>query len=131
MTRIRLPLLLRIDELLSGGRAVYNQPIITVEHVLPQNPSELSQWLTDFPHAPERERWVQKLANLVLLTRRKNSQASNFDFVEKKKYFAMKAGVANFAITSNVLKEKEWTVAVLERRQAEILGAVAAVWRLD
>ncbi|QQO16053.1 DUF262 domain-containing protein [Bradyrhizobium diazoefficiens] len=132
VTRIRLPLLLRLDELLSGGSAVYNQPIVTVEHVLPQNPSEGSQWLTDFPDAPERDRWVHKLANLVLLTRRKNSQASNFDFVDKKeKYFAMKAGVANFAITSNVLKEKEWTVATLERRQAEILGAIAQLWRLD
>lgn len=132
ITRIRLPLLLRIDELLSGGSAVYNQPIVTVEHVLPQNPSEGSKWLTDFPDAPERDRWVHKLANLVLLTRRKNSQASNFDFLEKKeRYFAMKAGVANFAITSNVLKEKEWTVAILERRQAEILGAIAQLWRLD
>ncbi|MCK1658603.1 DUF262 domain-containing protein [Bradyrhizobium sp. 151] len=132
VTRIRLPLLLRVDELLSGGSAVYNQPIVTVEHVLPQNPSNGSKWLTDFPDAAERERWVHKLANLVLLTRRKNSQASNFDFLEKKdKYFAMKAGVANFAITSNVLKEKDWTVATLERRQAEILGAIVQLWRLD
>ncbi|WP_050385845.1 DUF262 domain-containing protein [Bradyrhizobium pachyrhizi] len=132
VTRIRLPLLLRLDELLSGGSAVYNQPIVTVEHVLPQNPSVGSKWLTDFPDASERERWVHKLANLVLLTRRKNSQASNFDFVEKKeKYFAMKAGIANFAITSNVLKEKEWTVATLERRQAEIIAAIAQLWRLD
>ncbi|MCK1419669.1 MULTISPECIES: DUF262 domain-containing protein [unclassified Bradyrhizobium] len=132
VTRIRLPLLLRVDELLSGGSAIYNQPIVTVEHVLPQNPSQGSKWLTDFPEASERDRWVHKLANLVLLTRRKNSQASNFDFVEKKeKYFAMKAGVANFAITSNVLKEKEWTVATLKRRQAEILGAIAQLWRLD
>lgn len=132
VTRIRLPLLLRLDELLSGGSAVYNHPIVTVEHVLPQNPSAGSKWLTDFPDASERDRWVHKLANLVLLTRRKNSQASNFDFVDKKeKYFAMKAGIANFAITSNVLKEKEWTVATLERRQAEILGAIVQLWRLD
>ncbi|MCP1850258.1 MULTISPECIES: DUF262 domain-containing protein [unclassified Bradyrhizobium] len=132
VTRIRLPLLLRLDELLSGGSAVYNQPIVTVEHVLPQSPSVGSKWLEDFPDASERERWVHKLANLVLLTRRKNSQASNFDFVEKKeKYFAMKAGVANFAITSNVLKEKEWTVATLKKRQAEILAAIAQLWRLE
>lgn len=132
ITRIRLPLLLRVDELLSGGSAVYNQPIVTVEHVLPQNPSQGSKWLTDFPDPSERERWVHKLANLVLLTRRKNSQASNFDFLDKKeKYFAMKAGVANFAITSNVLKEKDWTLPTLERRQAEIVSAISQLWRLD
>lgn len=132
ITRVRLPLLLRLDELLSGGSAVYNQPIVTVEHVLPQNPSLGSKWLTDFPEASERDRWVHKLANLVLLTRRKNSQASNFDFMEKKeRYFTTSAGVSNFAITSKVLNEKEWTVETLNRRQAEILGAIAQLWRLD
>ena len=84
VTRIRLPLLLRLDELLSGGSAVYNSPIVSVEHVLPQNPSVGSQWLADFPNENDRGEWVHRLANLVLLTRRKNSQASNYDFVEKK-----------------------------------------------
>jgi hypothetical protein len=49
VTRIRLPLLLRLDELLSGGSAVYDCSIVSVEHVLPQNPSVGSQWLVDFP----------------------------------------------------------------------------------
>jgi Protein of unknown function DUF262/Protein of unknown function (DUF1524) len=97
VTRIRLALLLRLDELLSGGSAVYNNAIISVEHVLPQNPSVGSQWLADFPDETEREKWVHKLANLVLLTRRKNAQASNLDFQDKKsKYFTTKTGVSNF-----------------------------------
>ena len=49
ITRIRLPLLLRLDELLSGGSATYTHNIVSVEHVLPQNPSSGSQWLVDFP----------------------------------------------------------------------------------
>ena len=81
-------------ELLSGGSAVYNSPIISVEHVLSQNPAADSHWLTDFPNEADREKWVHKLANLVLLTRRKNSQAGNLDFAEKKsKYFSTKAGL--------------------------------------
>ncbi len=131
ITRIRLPLLLRLDELLSGGSPTYNHPIITVEHVLPQNPSAGSLWLVDFPDAAEREAWVHKLANLVLLTRRKNAQAGNLDFQEKKaKYFSTKAGVSNFAITSKVLSETEWTCDTLQRRQAELVGAIEALWRL-
>jgi hypothetical protein len=55
--------------------------------------------LTDFLNEADREKWVHKLANLVLLTRRKNSQAGNLDFPEKKsKYFSTKAGVSNFDI---------------------------------
>jgi hypothetical protein len=131
VTRIRLPLLLRIDELLSGGSAVYNSPIVSVEHVLPQNPSTGSRWLVDFPAEADREQWVHKLANLVLLTRRKNSQASNLDFQDKKsKYFATRAGVSNFALTSKVLAEDAWTLTTLARRQAELVGAVEKLWRL-
>jgi hypothetical protein len=131
ITRIRLPLLLRLDELLSGGSAVYNSPIISVEHVLPQNPAAGSHWLTDFPSEFDREQWVHKLANLVLLTRRKNSQAGNLDFAEKKtKYFSTKAGIANFALTSGVNAESTWTLDTLNRRQADLIGAIEKLWRL-
>jgi uncharacterized protein with ParB-like and HNH nuclease domain len=131
VTRIRLPILLRLDELLSGGSAVYNHPIVSVEHVLPQNPSAGSRWLVDFPTQADREQWVHKLANLVLLTRRKNSQASNLDFHDKKsKYFTTKAGVANFALTSMVLAESDWTLDTLKRRQSELIGAIEKLWRL-
>jgi hypothetical protein len=130
-TRVRLPLLLRIDELLSGGSAVYNSPIISVEHVLPQNPTPDSRWCIDFPTEAERNQWVHKLANLVLLTRRKNSQAGNLEFLEKKsKYFSTRAGVSNFALTSKVLSETMWTPEILQRRQAELIGAVEVLWRL-
>jgi Protein of unknown function DUF262/Protein of unknown function (DUF1524) len=131
VTRIRLPLLLRLDELLSGGSAVYNHPIVSVEHVLPQNPPADSRWLVDFSVEADREQWVHKLANLVLLTRRKNSQAGNLDFSEKKsRYFATKAGVSNFALTSQVLSEDVWTHDALKRRQAELIGAIETLWRL-
>ena len=79
----------------------------------------------------DREQWVHKLANLVLLTRRKNSQASNLDFADKKsKYFSTKAGVSNFALTSKVLAESAWTLETLKRRQAELIGAIEILWRL-
>jgi hypothetical protein len=132
VTRVRLPLLLRIDELISGGSAVYNHATISVEHVLPQTPAVGSRWLLDFPIEADRERWVHRLANLVLLTHRKNSQASNLDFIEKKtKYFSTKAGVANFALTSKVLFEKAWTIETLKRRQDELKDEVARLWRLN
>lgn len=116
--------------MLSGGSAIYNLPI-TVEHVLPQNPSAGSRWLADFPSEADRDLWVHRLANLVLLTRRKNSQAGNLDFDEKKsKYFSTKTGIANFALTSKVLGEKNWTLDVLKLRQADLIEAAENFWRL-
>lgn len=130
-TRVRLPLLLRLDELLSGGSAMYDHRIVSVEHVLPQAPPPGSRWLIDFPSEADREAWVHKLENLVLLTRRKNAQASNLDFDEKKqKYFSTKAGVSNFALTSKVLSEPFWNFDTLKRRQAELTNAIHTLWRL-
>lgn len=132
IARVRLPLLLRLDEFLSGGSATYDHKLVSIEHVLPQNPSASSQWLKDFPEEISRAAWVHKLANLVLLTRRKNSQAGNLDFPEKKaKYFSSNAGVANFALTSQVLSEALWNSETLERRQSELLRSLETLWRLQ
>jgi hypothetical protein len=130
-TRIRLPLLLRLDAMLAAGGAVYDSPIITVEHVLPQTVLPGSRWAQDFPDQMQRESWVHRLANLVLLTRRKNSQAGNLDFADKKsKYFSSQAGVTNFALTNQVLSEPAWTPATLQKRQDVLVGRLADVWRL-
>ena len=78
--RLRNPLLLRLDSVLAEKGAVYEHPIITIEHVLPQNPPEVSQWIEWFPDEEERKQWTNRLANLVLLSRRKNGQALNYDY---------------------------------------------------
>ena len=117
--------------MLADKSAVYDHSVLTVEHVLPQTPSADSQWVVDFPDETTRERWVHKLANLVLLTRRKNSQAGNLDFKTKKEnYFRSKGGIANFALTSSVLAESAWTLATLEKRQKGLIEAVQQHWRL-
>jgi uncharacterized protein with ParB-like and HNH nuclease domain len=128
--KIRLFVLLRLDAALSDGEATYEFPTITVEHVLPQNPASDSVWVSSFTDR-ERERYVHCLGNLVLLSRRKNSEAKNYDFQKKKeKYFTTKAGVSPFALTTQVLQENEWTSAVIERRQQNLIGVLKQVWRL-
>ncbi|GAA7780798.1 DUF262 domain-containing protein [Helicobacter pylori] len=57
-----------------------------VEHILPQKPTLSSQWAKDFSEE-ERECYTHSLANLTLLGSKKNSQASNLDFKDKKKIY--------------------------------------------
>lgn len=60
---------------------------LSVEHILPQNPAVDSRWCLDFSEA-DRQTWTDKLANLVLITRRKNTSQGRLDYVEKKvRYF--------------------------------------------
>jgi Protein of unknown function (DUF1524) len=94
--RLRLYVMLRLDSTLSSGGANYDYPTITVEHVLPQKPKPNSTWRRDFTDE-ERAYWVHRLANLVLLTRKKNSEASNRSFDEKKRgYFTGPSGTSPF-----------------------------------
>ncbi len=125
-------ILLRLDEALAGtSGVVYDQRIITVEHVLPQNPQRKSQWVKDFSDA-ERDDWTHKLANLVLLSRAKNSQAQNYEFEKKKTlYFTAKGGVASFAVTTQVLSQPKWNPKTLAARQIELVGVLAREWELQ
>jgi hypothetical protein len=130
MGKAQLPLLLRLDALLSGGGASYDYDIVSIEHVLPQNPEEGGPWTLAFPDEEERRFWTHKLANLVLLTRRKNAEANRKPFAEKKEKYFGKSGVSPFALTTQVLKETTWDREVLQRRQQELVGKLADEWRL-
>lgn len=132
MLRVRMPLLLRLDSVLAGAGAHYEHRVVTVEHVLPQNPPEDSEWCRWFEDIETRKAWCHRLANLVLLSRRKNAQASNYGFAEKKeKYFVQRRGeVTTFALTTGVLSEDVWTPAVLEQRQKELIAALKREWKL-
>ena len=131
MTRVRMPLLLRLDEMLAGGEATYDRPIVTIEHVLPQSPDAGSQWMQWFPDEDVRAYWTHRLANLVLLSRRKNARASNFEFGRKKDEYFNREGFSPFPLTLPVLNESEWTPAVLETRQAFLLDRLKEEWMLD
>ena len=129
--RIPGPLLRRLDSLLAEKGVTYDYPTISIEHVLPQNPDSESDWLKTFPDEEERNQWTHKLANLVLLSRRKNAQAQNYEFERKKTEYFQKGGVTTFALTTQVVNESEWTQQTLERRQGELIDALRNEWRLN
>jgi hypothetical protein len=129
--KIRKYVLLRVDELLSEAHGVkYDLPLITVEHVLPQNPEAGSRW-TDLFDERQRAYWTHRLGNLVLLNRAKNSAAQNYDFAAKKaRYFTGRGGSVPFALTSQVLQFDDWTPDVLAAQQKQLIDLLAKEWAL-
>ncbi|MHB9145713.1 MAG: DUF262 domain-containing protein [Symbiobacteriia bacterium] len=130
VVKIRLPVLLRLDAALSAGEASYDHSVVTVEHVLPQNPQDNSMWVKWFPDPDLRGATVHRLGNLALLSRRKNSQAQNFEFDRKKNEYFARGGVSPFTLTTQVLQEADWTPATVEKRQDRLLAVLKQVWRL-
>jgi len=129
--RRRNYLILRLDSFLVDGAATYDPTVLTIEHVLPQTVDDNSVWATQWPNVSDRTLWLHRLANLVPLTQRRNSQAQNYDFERKKKaYFGGKQGVSSYALTTQVLNTASWTPAVVEQRQADLLEILSAKWEL-
>ncbi len=131
-------LILRLDAMISDGAAKYNNDsgLLTIEHVLPQTIDEGSQWRKWWEKDEDGEDtqhqiWLHRLANLVPLNKRRNSAAYNWDFNKKKeKYFSGNKDVSSYALTSQVLKEKEWTPEIVGNRQEELLKTLCANWAL-
>ena len=96
--------------------------IITVEHILPRTPSAESNWRKLF-NEDQRINWTNRLGNLVLLSGKKNSQAQNYEFDEKKRIYS---GVKNtdFNITQQLSKIPVWTYDEMTNRHQVFKSAL-------
>jgi hypothetical protein len=82
-------LLLKLDYLYKNHDQKMNFETLSVEHILPQNPSPDSQWVKEFSIA-KRDEMTNRLGNLVLITRIKNASQGRLDYAEKKKKYFQK-----------------------------------------
>lgn len=129
--RVLAILLMRLDRLVADQQASYKHDVVSVEHVMPQQPAPRSQWQDWVPDPQIHQYWVHRLGNLALLSRNKNSSASNRDFEWKKNSYFTKGGISSFALTTQVLIHDEWTVDVMEQRQVQLLRVLEKYWRLE
>lgn len=122
----------RLDSFMSDGGASYNQKLFTIEHVLPQHPPVHGSWPELWPDEQERMYWLNRIANLVPLTRQRNSAAQNYGFTTKKeKYFQSKGGMSSYVLTTQVINEPKWTPDVVKKRQETLNEVFAEKWELS
>lgn len=111
-----------------------------VERILPQNPYPSSQWAKDFSEE-ERERYTHSLANLTLLGGKKNKEASNLDFKDKKKIYMGEEIRLNkkrpfrvmtcYKMTIDIAHHyTEWTPKSLEKRKEELIKIIESTLTL-
>ncbi|GAA7997431.1 DUF262 domain-containing protein [Helicobacter pylori] len=109
-----------------------------IEHILPQNPDPSSQWVKDFSEE-ERECYTHSLANLTLLGGKKNAEASNLDFKDKKKiYMGEEISLSKpfrvmtcYKMTIDIAHHyTEWTPKSLEKREKNLMSIIESVLTL-
>ncbi|MFM2172392.1 MAG: hypothetical protein RLZZ54_319 [Cyanobacteriota bacterium] len=143
--------MLRLDSALAdGGISVsLSHRRASIEHVAPQTLSR--DWKAEW-NEYDHDELKNKIGNLVLLSRRKNSQAQNYDFKTKKEvYFTGRsrknanddeagkdeAGkdetgkVAAFPSVTKVLNAGDrWTPDVVRKNQSEYVSLLKGIWDL-
>lgn len=122
------PLLLLLDFMFQDQSMLWNIPTtLSVEHILPQNPSSDSRWCEDFSEQ-ERIDWTHKIGNLCLIGRRKNTSLGRLDYTEKKdRYF--KKNISNCPYTLHLYNSYDsWTLTDLKCNQEKAINLLAEVF---
>jgi uncharacterized protein with ParB-like and HNH nuclease domain len=118
--------LLRIEQEMSDNSVSKDfHGVISVEHILPQKMQD-EYWISRFSVEQHIES-LHKLWNLTLLSGKKNSAASNYDF--KRKQAAYKKWSASaFDLTKEIVNMEEWNVDYFTRRQQKLLDMAEKIW---
>ncbi len=97
--------------------------VITLEHVLPQNPG------INWPgiEAAIHSTYYRRLGNMTLLKGSLNSNIGNDPFIEKLKVF----GSSEYELTMEITAEQTWGPAEIEKRQARLSKLAVKAWPLD
>lgn len=119
-------ILCRLESDASGRECDHEIDPATIEHILPENPSD--QWEAAFP----REYWegrASRLGNLVLLEAHLNRELGNAAFAEKSE--AYNRSTYLLARRIRAIAPEEWTPELLEARQRELAERAVHIWRAD
>uniref|UniRef100_UPI00130086F0 HNH endonuclease family protein n=1 Tax=Cyanothece sp. BG0011 TaxID=2082950 RepID=UPI00130086F0 len=89
-----------------------------------------SQWCKDWTEA-DRDKWVHRLGNLVLLSRKKNSAARNYDFEEKKSKYFKEGNTTIFPLTIDVVNQEQWTIKQVKDKQEKYVKKLTELWKIE
>lgn len=99
----------------------------TLEHILPQQPEQGSQWLKDWK-PEEIEKYQHDIGNMCLTY--DNSRYQNFEFARKRG----QAGSGYCYAHSDIQQEREianypeWTAESVQKRRAELISWIQERW---
>lgn len=104
----------------NGGLLVHGG---TLEHILPQEPSQF--WGLD-KNDPETRELIGRIGNLTLLRQTENSKACNKPFADKRSIY--NSDDESLKINALVVNKSKWGRAEIEARQRELAQQALKVW---
>ena len=96
--------------------------IVNLEHVLPQNPSNLWNYISD----EDRALYCKRIGNLALLITPINTEAGNDSFEFKKQFYDQ----SEYLLTKNLAAYQLWDKDSISNRQVELANLSVKAWPL-
>ena len=123
-------LLLLLEYKYQDNSNLHSYNLVSIEHILPQNPSPNSQWCKDYTEE-ERILNVHKIGNLCIIGRRKNTSLGNLDYIEKRKRYFEK-NIANFSRTLSIYNkyQQTWKLSDLNSNNLQTLNDIKTIFNI-
>lgn len=123
-------LLLLLEYKYQDNSNLHSYNLVSIEHILPQNPSPNSQWCKDYTEE-ERILNVHKIGNLCIIGRRKNTSLGNLDYIEKRKRYFGK-NIANFSRTLSIYNkyQRTWKLSDLNSNNLQTLNDIKTIFNI-
>ena len=95
-----------------------------VEHILPENPANGWETVSDQDH----EQFVYRLGNLTIMRTGPNRDAGNGPYADKRPVYAD----SEFVITQRIAETyADWGIAQIAARQRQMAATATAIWRIS
>ena len=123
-------LLLLLEYKYQDNSNLHSYNLVSIEHILPHNPSPNSQWCKDYTEE-ERILNVHKIGNLCIIGRRKNTSLGNLDYIEKRKRYFEK-NIANFSRTLSIYNkyQQTWKLSDLNSNNLQTLNDIKTIFNI-
>ena len=122
--RLAKYILCRLEEDMTGRPCDPDTDPATIEHILPENPSDI--WCAAF----QKDKWegnVYRLGNLALLEAGPNRTVGNLDYEQKRDAYTR----SMYTTTRKIAEDapERWTPELLESRQQLMAKRAVHIWR--
>ena len=127
--RFRMPVLLKLNDLLAKEAQPIDPRNVSCEHILPVNPPRSGYWRKSFRGRDGRFNgsiFTHMLGNVTILTHLQNREADNSPYDIKRRILK----TSGFALSKHAATEKIWNADTVARRSDALFDLLARCWRL-
>lgn len=117
-------ILFSLENHLSGRSYDFDDGTITIEHILPDHPTE--EWEESFG-VGLYDQYTNRIGNYTLLKESENQKCGQKAYEAKLKIYKNSL----FRLSINISQYTDWVPKSIEKRQAELGKIAAQVWRID